>query len=199
MDFTLFRLVNGLTGNALVDAVAKFLAVDLAYVLVALVAVTFVVPLARAQDRKTYRSHRCDRGRRHEAGDQPAARPPDRSRPPVRRPPSAGAPDDRSHDPSCPSDQATEAFALAFGIWLYDRTIGTALPVLAAVMSVARVFVGTHYPSDVVAGAFMDAVVATALSRLAIGRLMAPRVRPPDDQPAAKSILVTHGESGRST
>jgi membrane-associated phospholipid phosphatase len=69
--------------------------------------------------------------------------------------------------------------------------------VLAAVMGVARVFVGTHYPSDVVAGACMGVVVATALSRLPVGRLMARRVRPPDDQPAEKSILVTHDGGGR--
>jgi undecaprenyl-diphosphatase len=69
----------------------------------------------------------------------------------------------QSHDPSFPSDHATGAFALAFGIWLYDRTIGGILLVLAAIVAFARVYVGTHYPGDVVAGALIAVAVASAL------------------------------------
>src|SRR4029078_6397487 len=68
-----------------------------------------------------------------------------------------------SSDPSFPSDHATGAFALAFGIWLYDRTIGALLLAVAALLSFARVFVGTHYPGDVVAGAAIGIAVTAAL------------------------------------
>jgi undecaprenyl-diphosphatase len=56
---------------------------------------------------------------------------------------------------------------LAFGIWLYDRTLGTVLLVLAAILAFSRVYVGTHYPGDVVAGALIGIAVAAALYLLA--------------------------------
>jgi undecaprenyl-diphosphatase len=173
MDFTLFKLVNGLTGNAFVDVVAKFLAVDLAYVLVALVALTFLVPWrVRRTERRTGAVMATAAAATALVINQPLGHLIDRVRPYAAHPAQAHLLIARSHDPSFPSDHATGAFALAFGIWLYDRTIGTVLLVLAAVIGVARVFVGTHYPSDVVAGAVMGVVVATALSRVPIRRLV---------------------------
>ena len=85
----------------------------------------------------------------------------------TRAPTSAGS---RSHDPSFPSDHATGGFALAFGIWLYDRTIGTVLLVIAAVLSFSRVYVGTHYPGDVVAGALIGIAAGSALFLVPITR-----------------------------
>ena len=84
----------------------------------------------------------------------------DRARPYVTHPAQTHLLIARSHDPSFPSDHATGAFALAFGIWLYDRTVGTVLLVLAAVLAFARVYVGTHYTSDVIAGALMGVGVS---------------------------------------
>jgi undecaprenyl-diphosphatase len=174
MDFTLFKLVNGLSGNALADAVAKFLAVDLAYVLVALVALTFLVPWHRRRtERRTGAVVATMAAAVALLINQPLGHLIDRVRPYAAHPAQAHLLIARSHDPSFPSDHATGAFALAFGIWLYDRTIGTALLILAAVMGIARVYVGMHYPSDVVAGALIGVVVATVLSRLPVGRLVA--------------------------
>jgi undecaprenyl-diphosphatase len=173
MDFVAFKFVNGLSGNAVADAVMTVLARDLAQVLMGIVALLFLVPWTRL------------RGERRNAAvlataaaavaltiNQPLGHLIDRARPYVTHPAQTHLLIARSHDPSFPSDHATGAFALAFGIWLYDRTVGTALLVLAAVMAFARVYVGTHYPGDVIAGALMGVGVATLLYLLPTRRAL---------------------------
>jgi membrane-associated phospholipid phosphatase len=102
--------------------------------------------------------------------NQPIAHAVDRLRPYLAHPAHAHLLISRSHDPSFPSDHATGAFALAFGLWLYDRTLGTVLLVGAAILSFARVYVGTHYPGDVAAGALIGAGVALVLFKVPILR-----------------------------
>ena len=65
-----------------------------------------------------------------------------------------------SHDPSFPSDHATASFALATAIWMRNRVAGAIALVLAAAISLSRVVVGTHYPSDVVGGAAIGVLAA---------------------------------------
>jgi undecaprenyl-diphosphatase len=69
----------------------------------------------------------------------------------------------QSHDPSFPSDHATAAFAIAVALLLRHRKAGLLALVLAAIVSVARVAVGTHYPGDVAAGAALGAAAALIL------------------------------------
>ncbi|NNN03463.1 MAG: phosphatase PAP2 family protein [Acidimicrobiaceae bacterium] len=66
----------------------------------------------------------------------------------------------RTHDFSFPSDHAVTAGAVAAGVWLVARRMGS-LPlrrlalvtILAALLLAAdRIYVGVHYPGDVVAG-----------------------------------------------
>jgi membrane-associated phospholipid phosphatase len=68
-----------------------------------------------------------------------------------------------SYDPSFPSDHATAAFAIAIALLLRHRRAGALAIAMAAVLSVARVAVGTHYPADVLAGALLGAAVALLL------------------------------------
>ena len=68
-----------------------------------------------------------------------------------------------SHDPSFPSDHATAAFAIAVALLLRHRKAGYIALAFAAVVSVARVVVGTHYPSDVLAGAALGTAAALVL------------------------------------
>ena len=68
-----------------------------------------------------------------------------------------------SHDPSFPSDHATAAFAIAVALLLRHRKAGWIALVLAVVLSVARVAVGTHYPGDVAAGAAVGTAAALVL------------------------------------
>lgn len=68
-----------------------------------------------------------------------------------------------SHDPSFPSDHATAAFAIAVALLLRHRNVGVVAIIMAVVLSVARVAVGTHYPGDVLAGALVGTAAALAL------------------------------------
>jgi undecaprenyl-diphosphatase len=65
-----------------------------------------------------------------------------------------------SGDPSFPSDHATAAFAIAVSILLRHRRAGILALTMAVILSVGRVVVGTHYPSDVLAGAALGTLAA---------------------------------------
>jgi undecaprenyl-diphosphatase len=68
-----------------------------------------------------------------------------------------------SPDPSFPSDHATAAFAIAVALLLRHRKAGIVALLMATVLSVARVAVGTHYPGDVLGGAALGSGCALAL------------------------------------
>jgi undecaprenyl-diphosphatase len=78
-------------------------------------------------------------------------------------------------DPSFPSDHATAAFAIAAAVALRERRWGLVLLALATVVAAGRVFLGLHYPSDVLAGAGLGGAVAVLLwlpaARRALDRL----------------------------
>jgi undecaprenyl-diphosphatase len=66
-------------------------------------------------------------------------------------------------DAGFPSDHATAAFAIATAIVLRKRGWGIFALVAATVLSVGRVALGVHYPSDVLAGAALGAAAALVL------------------------------------
>jgi undecaprenyl-diphosphatase len=67
----------------------------------------------------------------------------------------------RSSDFSFPSDHATTAGAIAVGLLLlHRRRWGIIASAAAIVMAVARVYVGVHYPGDVLAGLALGGLVA---------------------------------------
>lgn len=73
----------------------------------------------------------------------------------------------RSTDYSFPSDHAITAGAATAGVWIVARYGGRLLrnlaigsTVLALVIAFARVYVGAHYPGDVVAGLLIGAAVS---------------------------------------
>ncbi|HEY3682709.1 MAG TPA: phosphatase PAP2 family protein [Streptosporangiaceae bacterium] len=65
-------------------------------------------------------------------------------------------------DYSFPSNHATIAAAATVGLFAVSRRLGVVAAVAALLMAASRVYVGAHYPHDVLAGLVVGAVVAGA-------------------------------------
>jgi undecaprenyl-diphosphatase len=88
----------------------------------------------------------------------------------------------RSADGAFPSDHAVMAGSVTAGVLLVHRRLGLVTAALAVLMALTRVYVGAHWPLDVVAGLAVGAVVALAsyaLVRPLLGRLVALLARTP--------------------
>ena len=66
---------------------------------------------------------------------------------------------------SFPSDQATYFFAFAAGFWFFSARLGLAMAAYSLVIIMSRVYLGTHFPSDVLIGALLGVAVQLALNR----------------------------------
>lgn len=87
----------------------------------------------------------------------------DRARPFVADPGGVHLFSHHAADPGFPSDHATAAFAIATAIFLRNRKWGSVALAAAAVLSIGRVAIGVHFPSDVLAGAALGAAAALVL------------------------------------
>ena len=75
-------------------------------------------------------------------------------------------------DPSFPSNMAAVAFAFAMGTWLVNRKLGWILFIPAVLVAFGRVYIGVHFPSDVIVGAAIG-IVAT-FAALFVNRIAEP-------------------------
>jgi undecaprenyl-diphosphatase len=73
-----------------------------------------------------------------------------------------------THDASFPSDHATAAFAIAFGVLFVARRAGWLFVAWAALIAASRVLAGMHYPTDVLAGAVIGLGSGFFAARLAM-------------------------------
>ncbi|MFJ1754360.1 phosphatase PAP2 family protein [Kitasatospora sp. NPDC088134] len=70
-------------------------------------------------------------------------------------------------DWSFPSNHTVIAFAAAAALWTADRRLGRIAALAAVLMGASRVWVGAHYPHDVLVGALVGVLVAVPLALLA--------------------------------
>jgi undecaprenyl-diphosphatase len=101
----------------------------------------------------------------------------DRDRPPIRYPdpePLVRVPLDHSF----PSGHAATSFACAALISWWTPLPAAMLYGLAAAIAFSRVYVGVHYPLDILGGAVVGLGIATALRWLVAGRRQSPPAPP---------------------
>jgi undecaprenyl-diphosphatase len=67
---------------------------------------------------------------------------------------------------SFPSGHAAFFFAIATALYLYNKRWGTLFFVAATLITVSRVIAGVHYPSDILGGALLGAVVGYAAVKI---------------------------------
>jgi membrane-associated phospholipid phosphatase len=72
-----------------------------------------------------------------------------------------------SRDPSFPSDHASAAYGVAFGIYFIDRRVGRIFLAFATLIAAGRLVIGAHYLTDVLASLVVSAIVAALLARFA--------------------------------
>lgn len=76
-----------------------------------------------------------------------------------------------------PSGHASFFFAVAFAVWLLNRKWGNWFLAAAALISIARVFVGVHWPLDVAGGALVG-IVGAFIAKQLLDRARAVKVSP---------------------
>jgi undecaprenyl-diphosphatase len=94
-------------------------------------------------------------------------------------------------DWSFPSNHATIASAAAVGLALAWRALLPWVAAMALLMVFSRVFVGVHYPRDVVVGLLLGAAVAWSVLRLGTPRLTALVLRSGDHPRLGRLLHAT--------
>jgi undecaprenyl-diphosphatase len=74
---------------------------------------------------------------------------------------------------SFPSGHALFFFAAAMAIYRYDKKLGILFFAAASLISLARIFVGVHWPSDILAGALLG-ILTGWLTYKAVSRFIKP-------------------------
>lgn len=66
-------------------------------------------------------------------------------------------------DASFPSGHTSASFAAATALYAINRRWGVAAYILAALIGLSRLYLGVHFPTDVLAGAFFGVLAAKAV------------------------------------
>ena len=169
MDYQLEQLINGLAGHLpLVDRLMVASASWSEVAFIAVVACWFVIGVQRGR--------RAERDQAILAllaaglallANQILGQIWDRPRPFAAHPAQVHLLLPHAADSSFPSDHAAAAFAIAVVLTAVHRRPGVVLLIVAGLIGFARIYVGDHYPVDVLVGAAVGVGAAATLLRFA--------------------------------
>ena len=75
-------------------------------------------------------------------------------------------------DNAFPSSHTAVAFSLAVTLWLHDKKLGIVYFILAILVAIGRVTANVHYILDVIIGSMIGTMVAVAVNKLRLFRLL---------------------------
>ena len=167
MNMEIFRLINNLANkNTVLDKIMIFFSKDVPYIFMAVIAIVFILGIVKTNSdyRKIAFStfvitvinlilsfiigsiYYVDRPFVHNKVN-------------LLMPHSA--------DASFPSDHATGTMSIALGLGKYNRILGVIMTILSIIVGFSRVYVGNHYPLDVI-GAYIMALITNYLYNLVL-------------------------------
>jgi undecaprenyl-diphosphatase len=106
-----------------------------------------------------------------------------------------------SNDASFPSDHTSGSFGFAAGSWGHDtRWISKTFTVLAIIVMFSRIYVGVHYPTDVIAGLLVGVISGKIMWRFS--RFLFPMTsfvaKLFKFGPAAKQVRLSRGSTKKN-
>lgn len=165
MNMELFRLINNLANrNIVLDKIMVFFSKDVPYIFMVILALIFILGIIK--DKEDYRKasinafvitvinlalsfiigsiYYVDRPFVHNKVNLLIS---------------------HTADASFPSDHATGTMSIALGLGKYNRIIGIFMTILSLIVGFSRVYVGNHYPLDVI-GAYIIVFITSYLYNL---------------------------------
>lgn len=165
MNMELFRLINNL-GNPVLDKIMIFFSKDVPYIFMAVIALVFILGVIKKNEE--YRKvsvntfvitvinlilsfiigsiYYVDRPFVHNKVNLLIS---------------------HKADASFPSDHAAGTMSIALGLGKCNRILGAIMTILSIIVGFSRVYVGNHYPSDVI-GAYIIVLITNYLYNLVL-------------------------------
>ncbi|MEC1157412.1 undecaprenyl-diphosphatase [Cytobacillus horneckiae] len=74
-------------------------------------------------------------------------------------------------DSTFPSKHTLLVFAISTAIYLYDRVLGIIMMLLSSLTGFSRIWVGHHYPADIIGSAFIGMLTSIVLDKVKTNKM----------------------------